>query len=155
MKRSTSYLATASAMRSAPSTWTSSREKFLYRRSSASPPPLFHDQRLHILRWVVAADQVVDDVGVADRLLDGGSVPQVVFLFPSQHTFSALYKSRGGRAYDEDDPAEVTGQLEMALGHLLTVGNHDRASLPRYIQSSVSASRLVAALGFNWSNLAC
>ena len=36
MKRSTSYLATASAMRSVPSMCTSAREKFLLRQRAAS-----------------------------------------------------------------------------------------------------------------------
>lgn len=33
--------------------------------------------------------------------------------------------------YHEDDFAQVTGDLKMALGHLLAVGNDDGASLSR------------------------
>lgn len=31
--------------------------------------------------------------------------------------------------YQEVDPSEITGGLQMSLGHLLTVGNNNRASL--------------------------
>lgn len=34
--------------------------------------------------------------------------------------------------YDKDDAAEVSRHLEMALGHLLTVGNDDGATLAGY-----------------------
>lgn len=62
-----------------------------------------------VLGGIVAADEVIYDVGVSDTGLDGLGITQIVF--------------------EEDDTAEITGNLEMALGHLLTIGNDDLASL--------------------------
>ena len=43
-----------------------------------------------------------------------------------------------GISYDEDDTAEVTSELQVTLGHLLTVGNDDGAPLASYsIRSAV------------------
>lgn len=65
--------------------------------------------KAEVLGGIVTADEVVDDVGMPDTGLDGLGVVQIIF--------------------DEDDTAEIAGNLEMALGHLLAVGNDDLASL--------------------------
>ena len=60
-----SYLATASAIRSAPSTWTSSRVKFLT-MSVRELQPVKQEPELDILRRVIAADKIVYQVRMAD-----------------------------------------------------------------------------------------
>jgi hypothetical protein len=64
MNRSISYFATASAIRSAPSTCTSSRSKFLDLLVPCSGFIYWH-----ILGGVVAADEVVYDIRMSDALL--------------------------------------------------------------------------------------
>lgn len=66
---------------------------------------------VEVLRWVAAADQVVDNIGVADTLLQGLGVTQVVL--------------------HEDNASKITRDLEMSLGHLLAVWDNDGASLSR------------------------
>lgn len=87
MNRSTSYFATASAIRSAPSTWTSSNEKFL-ELSDHHPAHLVSSGR--ILCRIIPANKVVDDVGMAHTLLDRLSVSQVVFLPALAESWSCL-----------------------------------------------------------------
>lgn len=78
MKRSTSYLATASAILVVPSTWTSSKEKFLC--SDISSKLLTSVCQAGILRWVCPPHQVVNNVRVPDGLLNRLGVPEIVFL---------------------------------------------------------------------------
>jgi hypothetical protein len=76
MKRSTSYLATASAMRSVPSTCTSSRSKFLsfVREISVSR---MQDNKLG---RVVTAHKVVNNIRVPYALLKRWGISEIVFL---------------------------------------------------------------------------
>jgi hypothetical protein len=57
--------------------WTSEREKFL---DPSAPPLRSHPQHISSLGRVVPADQIVDDVGMPDALLNGLGVVEVVFL---------------------------------------------------------------------------
>lgn len=63
---------------------------------------------VEVLGGVVAASKVEDHVGVAHALLNAVGVAQVVL--------------------SENDAAEVTGDLKMALAHLLAEGHHDGTS---------------------------
>ena len=74
---------------------------------------------VEVLGRVVAADQVEDHVRVAHALLNAVGVAQVVL--------------------GEDDAAQVAGDLEMALGHLLAVGDHDGASCACQTVDNVSS----------------
>ena len=65
--------------------------------------------KIEVLRWVVTANQVVDNIGVADGLLEGLGVAEVVL--------------------HEDDTSKITGNLQVSLCHLLTVWDNDGASL--------------------------
>lgn len=57
---------------------------------------------------------------------DRRCVSQIVLL-----KYSLVFRSEEESifTYDEDDTAEITSDLEVALGHLVTEGNDDRASL--------------------------
>jgi hypothetical protein len=82
---------------------------------------------VEVLGGVVATDQVVDNVRVTDRLVDGSRVAEIHFLL----CLSARVGAKGqvwNWAYKEDNTAQVTGDLEMALGHLLAEGDDDGAS---------------------------
>jgi len=72
-----------------------------------------------VLCRVVAADEVENNVRMPYALLNRLRVPQVVF--------------------NKDDFAQITSNLEMALGHLLTVGNNDGASRSRESVDNVSS----------------
>lgn len=74
---------------------------------------------VEVLGRVVAANQVEDHVRVAHALLNALGVAQVVL--------------------GEDHAAQVTGDLEMALGHLLAEGHDDGASCARESVDDVSA----------------
>ena len=76
MKRSTSYLATASAMRSVPSTCTSSRLKFLITVNTV----VYWAWKQAILGRVVSSNKVVDNVRMPNAFLYRSSVPEIVFL---------------------------------------------------------------------------
>ena len=65
--------------------------------------------KIKVLGWVVTANQVVDNIGVADGLLKGLGVTEVV-----------LHK---------DNTSKITGNLQVSLCHLLTVWDNDGASL--------------------------
>jgi hypothetical protein len=77
MKRSTSYLATASAMRSTPSTWTSSRSKFLdvdqYLVSC-------HAEHIDWLGGVTTANEVVYSIWVSYAFFNRLGIPEIKFL---------------------------------------------------------------------------
>lgn len=77
MNRSTSYLATASAIRSAPSTWTSSKSKFL-KENQYHVALIFTFSSL--LGGVVSADEIVNYVGVSNALFQRLSISEIVFL---------------------------------------------------------------------------
>lgn len=75
IKRSTSYLATASAILSAPSTWTSSRSKFL------EPSESLPSSRLqNVLGRVHSPNEIVDHVRMSDTLLERLCISEIVFL---------------------------------------------------------------------------
>ena len=78
MNRSTSYFAAASAILAEPSTWTSSREKFLGDQSTHVR--VLHHPTSTVLSGIVSANQVVHNIRMPDALLDRVYVPQVVFL---------------------------------------------------------------------------
>lgn len=90
MKRSTSYFATASAMRWVPSTWTSSYVKFLSQPSSAtsSHNQLGSSGRENILCGVVTPNQVEDDVRMPHALLNRRGVSQIKLLHPPIYSTS-------------------------------------------------------------------
>lgn len=81
---------------------------------------------VEVLGGVVSANQIVDNVRVTDRLLDGCSVAQIVFL----GLLLGCWMDRDSRvgAYHEDNTTEITGDLEVTLGHLLSEGHDDCAS---------------------------
>lgn len=81
--------------------------------------------KIKVLRWVVTANQVVDNIGVADGLLQGLGVAEVVF--------------------HEDDTSKVTGDLQVSLGHLLTVWDNDSASLSRKSVDNISSKETSCA----------
>lgn len=129
MNRSTSYLATASAIRSAPSTWTSSREKFLVHwLVHLAKAGVLSSRGVLLLRGVVPPDQVVDNIRMPNARFNRLGIVEVVFL----NAFLAWcpVELRARRPYDKCNSAQITSDLEMALGHLLPVGNDDLASLP-------------------------
>lgn len=114
-------------MRSVPSTWTSSSEKFL-----ALVSPARNARGVgSILCRVVSADQVVDHVGVSDARFDRLGVVQVVFLCCVRTSLfvDAVYVSS---TYDKDDTAKITGDLQVTLRHLLPKRDDDGASLASY-----------------------
>jgi hypothetical protein len=80
---------------------------------------------IHSLGGVLAADKVVDNVGVTDTLLNGLSVTQVVFLQQLDLTFNHT----DNKAYHEYDTTKITSDLQVSLGHLLAVRNDNGASL--------------------------
>ena len=63
-----------------------------------------------------------------DALFDRLGVAQVVFLTSIQHLPLPLSPEF---PHNEHHTAQITGELEMALGHLLAVRHNDSASLPR------------------------
>ena len=67
IKRSTSYLATASAIRSAPSTWTSVKVKFLRKPNQQNFLHLWKAN--FVLCGIVPPDQINNHVWMADTLL--------------------------------------------------------------------------------------
>lgn len=75
--------------------------------------------KVEVLGGVVAASQVEDHVGVAYALLNAVGVAQVVL--------------------GEDNAAQVSRDLEMALGHLLAEGHDDGASCARKPVDDISA----------------
>ncbi len=128
MNRSTSYLATASAIRSAPSTWTSSREKFLIRwLVHLAKTGVLSSRGSILLRGVVPPDQVVDNIRMPNARLNRLGIVEVVFLNAS--LARGPVELRAKRPYNKYNSAQITCDLEMALGHLLPVGNDDLASL--------------------------
>lgn len=88
-----------------------------------------------ILGRIVSANQVQDNVRVPDASLDGSRVVKVVFLDGrscSRILGKWARRTSSDMTYDKDDAAEVSRHLEMALGHLLAVGNDDGATLAGY-----------------------
>lgn len=88
MKRSTSYFATASAIRSAPSTWTSSRSKFL---------PLVKFIAQNCCKWsdvlggIHSTNEIIDNVWMSNAFLQRLCVSQIIFLVQFQQcSFSSM-----------------------------------------------------------------
>lgn len=78
----------------------------------------------------MATDKVVDNIGVTNALLNGLGVAQVIFLYWSQTHPLNLNKIYGSKTpYHEDNSAKITSDLQVSLGHLLTVRNDNGASL--------------------------
>jgi len=84
--------------------------------------------RINILGRVIAADQVENGIRVSNASLDRWGVSKVVLL-EYEVTGRLLTISGAIEAYDEDNTAKISGDLKMTLGHLLTEGNNDGASL--------------------------
>jgi hypothetical protein len=84
--------------------------------------------RINILSRVIAADQVENSIRVSNASLDRWGVSKVVLL---EYGVTGRLLTISGviEAYDEDNAAKISGDLEMTLGHLLTEGNNDGASL--------------------------
>ena len=124
MNRSTSYFATASAIRSAPSTCTSSRSKFL----GPSASILVFCSCRDVLGGVHPTNEVVYDIRVSDALFQRWCISEIVFLRKVQReSFRSLHPS-----YHEYNSAQISRNLEVTLGHLLAERHNDRASLSRY-----------------------
>lgn len=81
------------------------------------------------LGGIIPSDQVVHNVGVTDALLDGCGIAEVVFLARSA---CMLLKSSASNSYNENNPAQVSSNLEVALRHFLAERNHDRDSRAGY-----------------------
>jgi hypothetical protein len=82
------------------------------------------------LGGILATDKVVDNIGVTNALLDGLGVAQVVFLYRESDTFpdsNKLYSRK--TPYHEHNSSKITSDLQVSLGHLLTVGNDNGATL--------------------------
>lgn len=77
-----------------------------------------------VLGGIRATNEVVDNVGVTNAFLDGLGVSEVIFLGKLVANFQQL-----NATYNENDSSQITSRLQMPLGHLLPVGNNDRASL--------------------------
>lgn len=77
MNRSTSYFATASAIRSGPSMLTSSRLKFLLELVCNG----IEGSCSLILSWIIPSNQIVNDIGMSNALFERWCVSQIVFLF--------------------------------------------------------------------------
>ena len=76
MKRSTSYLATASAIRSVPSTCTSSRLKFLITVNTLA----YWTWKQAILGRVVSPNEIVNNIRMPNAFLYRSGVPEIIFL---------------------------------------------------------------------------
>ena len=72
-----------------------------------------------VFRGIIAAYEVVHDIGMAHAFLDAGGVPQVHL--------------------EEDDAAEVAGDFQVAFGHFFAVGDYYCVSTPRQSVHDVAA----------------
>lgn len=84
---------------------------------------------VHSLGRVLATSQVVDDIGVTNALLDGLGVAEVIFLWARQTICTFNRTPRFQVSYNESNTAQITSDLQVTLGHFLTVGDHHIASL--------------------------
>jgi hypothetical protein len=81
MYLSMSYFATASTIRSVPSTWTSSRSKFLGNVQLAHVEGVLG---AIILRRIVTSNEIVNDVRMSNTFLDRFRISQVILLEGSE-----------------------------------------------------------------------
>jgi hypothetical protein len=72
-----------------------------------------------VLGGVVAADEVVDDVGVTDASFDGVFIAEVVLLF----ILREVGEERRCETYNEDDSSQVSRHLEVSLCCFFAEGN--------------------------------
>ena len=89
---------------------------------------------VHELGRILAADKVVNNVGVTDSLLDRLGVAQIVFL-PDRRVRDSITMLETKVSYDESNPTEITSDLQVSLRHLLTVGDDNGASLRSWMAS--------------------
>jgi hypothetical protein len=97
-----------------------------------------HILQREVLGRVIAADQIENSIRVSNASLDRWGVSKVVLL-EYEVTERLLTISGVIEAYDEDNTAKISGDLEMTLGHLLTEGNNDGASLASQSVDNVSS----------------
>ncbi len=83
--------------------------------------------QIEVLGWIVAANQVVNNIGMADRLLKRLSVAEIILLRNRLDMLALPFSI--AVAYHKDDLSEITRNLQVSLGHLLTVWDDDGASL--------------------------
>lgn len=80
---------------------------------------------IYLLRRVVAANQVVNDIGMPDAGLDRSCISEIIFLGLNEHRS----KPSGRKTYDKDNPAQITSNLQVTFGHFFTERYDDSTSL--------------------------
>lgn len=80
-----------------------------------------HIEQTEVLGWVGPSDEVEDYVGMSDGLFERLCISQIIF--------------------QEADSAQVSSDLQMPLGHLLSVWYNDLTSCPRESVDDVSTEK--------------
>lgn len=81
-----------------------------------------------LLRGVITANKVVDDIGVSDARFDRGGVAQVILLFPLSMR-SPRHLCHWRQAHNEDNTTKIASDLQVTLAHFLAERNNNSTPL--------------------------